>query len=246
MIRRILKKRKPAALKSEPINIPQHIGIILDGNRRWARSRRLSISRGHSAGLKRVEGVVRTAVEAGVKFVSLFVFSVDNWKRSTSEVNHLMKLAVNFIAKEGDRLVKEGVRIQFAGRIDQTLNPEVRESIKRIEKQSAKNKKATIVLCFNYGGHVELVDMVKKIIRRKVSPKMIDLEFIRQHLYLPNVPDLDLIIRTSGEQRISGFQLYRASYAEILFVNKHWPDFGKQDLLKALAMYQKRGRRFGG
>ena len=246
MWKKILQPKKLRPSLALSAAMPKHVGLILDGNRRWARARKLSALRGHNAGLRKIEEIVRSAFDAGVEFVSLFVFSVENWRRSTQEVEHLMKLVVRFIKKEGERLAKEGVRFQIAGRVDKTLSPEVRGAIAHMQKISAKNKGPTVVICFNYGGHLEILDMVKKIVRKKVALKDIDLELLEQNLYTPSVPALDLIIRTSGEQRLSGFQLWRTSYAELIFVKKHWPDFTKNDMAKALATYQKRQRRFGG
>ena len=245
MIKKFFKSKSPKSRSNEP-KPPAHIGLILDGNRRWARRRKLSALEGHDKGLDRVEEVVRAAFDKGAEAVSLFVFSTDNWQRSDREVNHLMRLFVRFVKKETPRLLKEGVRFKVAGQVNKDLSADVREAIAHLHKASAKNKGKTVVLCFNYGGQNEIVDMVKKIVKKGLKASQIDAETIRDHLYHPEVPPLDLIIRTSGEQRISGFQLWRAAYAEMLFVDKYWPDFTKSDLEEALSVYHRRSRRFGG
>ena len=224
----------------------RHIGIILDGNRRWARANKVSILEGHTHGLKRVEQVVREAFRAGIEVISLFVFSTENWHRSQREVDHLMKLFIHYLRNDSHRLLSEGIRLKIAGRIDQALSSKVKSAIARIEELSLKNTGPTVVLCFNYGGQTEILEMVRSIVRKGMKADKIDLKTLQAELYLPEIPDLDLVIRTSGEQRLSGFQLWRAAYAEMLFVDKYWPDFTAADLRQALDSYRRRGRRFGG
>lgn len=230
---------------SPTVATPAHIGIILDGNRRWARERNLSSLEGHNRGLKRVEEVAREAFRQGVEVVSLFVFSTENWRRTPEEVSHLMKLFVHYLKVSSRRLLKDGFRLKIAGE-DEFLSPEIKEAIARVERKSAKNSGPTVVLCFNYGGQMEILKMVKNIVKKGLKPDKIDMETLQAELYHPDIPDLDLVIRTSGEQRLSGFQLWRAAYAEMLFVDKYWPDFTPKDLRHALGAYYQRGRRFGG
>ncbi len=223
---------------------PKHIGIILDGNRRWAEKKSISALEGHNYGLKRVEQVVREGFRLGIEVISLFVFSTENWRRTPQEVNHLMKLFILYLKKDSQRLLKDGVRFKIAGH-DEFLSEEVKSSIAEIEKLSAKNTGSTVVLCFNYGGQAEILQMVKNIVKKGFRPDKIDMKTLQAELYHPEVPDLDLVIRTSGEQRLSGFQLWRAAYAEIIFVDKCWPDFKPADLRQALGVYYQRNRRFG-
>ena len=228
------------------LDIPRHLGIILDGNRRWAKRKGLNVFQGHLRGLIRVETIVREAFKIGVEFVSLFVFSTENWKRTKDEVNYLMDLCLRFFIKDSERLLKDGFRLKIAGRLDEDLSPEICKAIRDIEKKSAKNKGPTVIICFNYGGQVEILDMVKQIVQKQISLDKINLDTLHSALYHPEIPGLDLVIRTSGEQRLSGFQLWRAAYAEIFFVDKMWPEFTVKDLRQIIREYQKRNRRFGG
>ena len=230
--------------QSQP-QLLNHIGFIVDGNRRWAKQHGLTAFQGHSQGLKSLESVVRAGFDSGIKFISLFIFSTDNWRRSRSEVEHLMKLFLQYFKKDSQRLLKRGVRFKIAGRITEPLADKIQKAAKDLEASSQHNAGPTLVLCFNYGGQTELVDMVKKIIQQKIPIEKVNQEVVRQALYHPDVPDLDLIIRTSGEQRLSGFQLWRASYSELLFIDKYWPDFTPEDLKQALGEYSRRQRRFG-
>ena len=225
---------------------PRHVGIILDGNRRWAKDRNRPSLLGHEAGLDQIEPVVKAAFARGVEFISLFVFSTENWRRKRTEVSYLMALFERAFSKESRRLIGEGYRIRFAGRRDDRLRPKIRRAIEALETDSDKNSGPTVIFCFNYGGRIELIDAIRSLIEQGVEADKIDEETIAANLYQPGVPDLDLLIRTSGEQRTSGFQLWRASYAELLIVDKHWPDFGPDDISQAIDQYWQRQRRFGG
>ena len=225
---------------------PRHVGIILDGNRRWARERGRPTLAGHEAGLDQIEPVLKAGFGAGVEFMSLFIFSTDNWHRTKLEVNYLMALFNRAFKKESQRLIDEGYRIRFAGRRDKRLRPGIRKAIEHLETSSANNPGPTVIFCFNYGGRLELVDGVRSLIEQGVRADQVDEERLAAAMYQPDVPDLDLLIRTSGEQRISGFQLWRASYAEILVVDKYWPDFSPDDMRQTLDDYRRRRRRFGG
>lgn len=225
---------------------PNHIGIILDGNRRWAKQHKLSLLEGHQKGLQGTESIIREAIDQGVKIISLFVFSTENWRRAPREVSYLMRLFTRYFKKESHRLLREGLRLKIAGQINQALSDEIKKAIVKIEEWSAKNTGPTVVLCFNYGGQIEILEMVKKIVQRGLKPEEIELNDLHANLYHPEIPALDLVIRTSGEQRLSGFQLWRAAYAEMVFVDKYWPDFTPSDLRQALDIYRQRHRRFGG
>ena len=225
---------------------PRHIGIILDGNRRWARQQGQPTLTGHEAGLDQIEPVVKAAFDLGVEVMSLFVFSTENWRRTEKEVKYLMALFNRAFRKESQRLINEGYRLRFAGRRDDKLNPRIRRSIEQMEADSINNPGPTVVFCFNYGGRLELVDAARKLIKQGLAADQVDETRLAAALYQPDIPDLDLLIRTSGESRISGFQLWRASYAEILVVDKYWPDFGPDDIRQAIDRYWTRQRRFGG
>ena len=227
-------------------HIPNHLGIILDGNRRWARAKGLSPLQGHTRGANRIRPIVERAFERGVNFVSLFVFSIENWNRSKEEVDHLLKLFMNYFRNEANKLSKSGIKVKFAGRRDKRLSPSLRQAMTDIELKSQDNESGTVVFCFNYGGQIEIVDAIKSLMEQGLSSDQIDASTIEEALYQPDVPPLDLVIRTSGEERISGFQLWRSAYAEFIFVKKHWPAFTVEDLEDALKVFEQRERRFGG
>ena len=232
---------------SDTAKTPEHIGIILDGNRRWARARGLLPFEGHTRGVEQIRPVLEQAFQSGVKFVSLYVFSTENWKRKQEEVSHLMGLFTRYFKKEARKLIKSGVRVKFAGqREDDRLSADIKRAIVELEAQSEDNSKGTVVFCFNYGGHTEIMDAIKKLIDANVNSQELDSSTLEAALYHPDVPPVDLVIRTSGENRISNFQLWRLAYSEFVFVEKHWPDFTPKDLLDVLDEFTKRDRRFGG
>lgn len=224
--------------------IPVHLGIILDGNRRWAGAHGKPSVEGHREGAEVFKTVALGAFERGVKYLSAFVFSTENWSRTEDEVGYLMKLVLRAVEKYLDEFHQQGIKIIILGRREGVAK-DVLSAIAKAEEKTAGNTKGTLALCFNYGGQEELVDAVKVLITQGTAAEKIDAAALQAALYHPEVPAIDLIIRTSGEQRLSGFMLWRAAYAELLFVNKHWPDFGLDDLDQALAEYQKRNRRFG-
>ena len=228
------------------ISVPDHVGIILDGNRRWARSHNRPLQAGHEQGLRQIRPVVDSAFESGVSFLSLFVFSTENWRRPKVEVNYLMRLFRTVFKKEGLKLHESNYRIRFAGERDAKLDRSILAIIRDIETRSANNSGPTLIFCFNYGGQTEIISAVKRLLEQGVRPDQVNGEMFVNNLHLPDVPDLDLVIRTSGEQRLSGFQLWRAAYAEIMFVDKYWPDFAGADMKMALAEYGRRQRRLGG
>lgn len=225
-------------------NIPIHLGLILDGNRRWAKENGLKPLEGHRRGYLLLKTISLAAFEKGVGFVSAFVFSTENWQRSKEEVDYLMDLLLWVAKHEVNKLHKRNIKVRFVGS-QAGLSKEILAAIKKAEDKTSKNSGGTLVLCLNYGGHQELSDAMAAIVRSGVDAKDITPQLISEHLYDPSLPPVDLIIRTSGEQRLSGFMLWSAAYAELKFVAKHWPAFTVADLDEALADYSKRTRRFG-
>lgn len=224
-----------------PLN---HLGIILDGNRRWAKQKGLTFLEGHRKGAEVFKEISLSAFDKGIKYLSAYVFSKENTSRPEEEVSYLMKLVVKAVEKYLDEFHKKGIRIVVAGNKDK-LSKTVSEAITKTEEKTKDNSKGTLILCFNYGGRQEILDATKKIIADKNNPEEVTEELFEQNLYTPSTPDIDLIIRTSGEQRLSGFMLWRAAYAELKFVDKYWPDFTVEDLSNCIEDYKNRTRRFG-
>lgn len=230
--------------KIAAVTVPTHLGLILDGNRRWARERGLKPFEGHRRGYLRLKKIALAAFERDIKYVSAYVFSTENWQRSEQEVAYLMDL-LHWVAKhEVTKLHKHNVKVLFIGSLT-GLSPSIIDSMRKAEAKTAHNTGGTLVLCLNYGGQQELADAAANLIRSGVAPEDVTPELISNHLYGPDLPPIDLIIRTSGEQRLSGFMLWSAAYAELKFVLKQWPAFTVSDLESALADYAGRQRRFG-
>lgn len=225
-------------------DIPVHLGLILDGNRRWARERGLPTLEGHNKGYENLKTITKAAINNGVKYVSAYIFSKENWNRTADEVKYLMNLAYILINKDINELNKENIRVVCLGSRER-LSPKLTKAIEKAEEKTKQNTRGTLAICFNYSGREELADAVKDIIRQGVQPDEIDDDTLGNFIYHPEVPDIDLLIRTSGEQRISGYMLYRINYSELYFTDKHWPDFTEQDLDIALAEYASRQRRYG-
>lgn len=225
--------------------IPTHVGIILDGNRRWAKAHNLPALEGHQRGVDTFINVVPLFFEAGVKFVSVYVFSTENWKRTPKEVSYLMGIFTTMAKTKLNELHRRGIRAVFVGRRE-GLSSRLLRAIEAAEEQTAKNTKGTVAFCLNYGGTYELVDAFKELLRANVNADSLEPKDIAAHLYHPELPALDLVVRTSGEQRLSNFMLWRAAYAELLWLDKHWPDFNKSDVKLVLQEYTKRERRHGG
>lgn len=224
--------------------LPNHIGIILDGNRRWADSAGKKTLEGHRRGSEVFKEISIGLFERGVSYVTAYVFSVENWQRKAEEVDYLMRLVIKAVELHLDEFNKKGIRIKIIGRTD-NLKPAVLKAIERTEDKTSQNSQGTLTLCFNYSGRQELVDAYKQIASNNIAPEEITEEVVSANIYAPDVPDVDLLIRTSGEQRISGFMLWRSSYAELLFIKKLWPDIKMSDMDDALAEYATRQRRFG-
>ncbi|OGK11588.1 MAG: di-trans,poly-cis-decaprenylcistransferase [Candidatus Riflebacteria bacterium GWC2_50_8] len=225
-------------------NIPAHIGIIMDGNGRWAKARGKTRIHGHQEGARRVKTVVRFANDLGVKHISLYAFSVENWARPSFEVSALMRLIRAYIIRERNDLHAEGVKFRLLGRMEE-LAPEIIRQANISTELMKDNPGLSLNLCINYGGRAEIVDAVKEIIKAGYQPEDISEELISRHLYWPELPDVDLMVRTSGEMRTSNFHLWRGAYAELYFTPVLWPDFDDVELLSAIAAYQNRERRFG-
>lgn len=229
----------------EKSDLPKHIGYIVDGNRRWAREHGLPAYEGHIAGYSAVQEVVQASFEAGVEYVSAYVFSTENWKRSEDEVNRLMKLALKIAQSDIKLLLDNNVKVRVLGSRE-GVNDTILKEIDSIEARSANNTAGTLALCFNYGGQVELADAFKKMIKAGTQAKDITPESIAEHLYAPDIPPVDVVVRTGGEQRLSNFMLWRAAYSEFIFLDKYWPDMTKEDVTAILKEYSARNRRFGG
>lgn len=222
-------------------NPPRHLGIIMDGNRRWAKTHNLPTLEGHRRGAQTLKNIALAAKRKGIKTLTFFCFSTENWQRSKSEVDYLMDLIHEMFATRMNELQKEQIKITVIGQKDK-LPKKVSKEIDIVEEETKHNAGMTLNLALSYGGRAEIVDAVKKIIKSGVDPEKITEETVKENLW---TSDVDLIVRTGGEQRSSGFLLWQAAYSEFLFVKKYWPDFGENDLDAALAEYASRQRRFG-
>ena len=223
----------------------QHLGLILDGNRRWARSKNMPTLQGHKKGYENLKTIVKEAINRDIPYISAYIFSTENWKRSQEEVSYLMDLALWIAKNEVKELNKEDIRVRFLGCND-NLSDKLIKAINDAEELTKNNTRGTVALCFNYGGHNEITNTVKSLIEKDIKPEEVTDDLIASNLYADDVPPVDLIVRTSGEQRISGFMLWRAAYAEFLFIEKNWPDFNVEDLEEVIDSYNNRERRFGG
>lgn len=223
--------------------VPKHVAIIMDGNGRWATEKGLLRSEGHLEGSKVIMKIAEHAFDMGVKILSVFAFSTENFKRSKEEVDYLMDLFTEFFTRELNRMKEKDIKVIFSGRKDR-LPEELLKVMEKDERETANNKHGILNVCLNYGGHSEIVDAVKKIIKNKVDIDSIDEESFKSYLYY-NLPDIDLVIRTSGEQRISNFMPYQLAYAELYFPITYWPAFGEKDFDLAIEEFNKRTRRFG-
>ena len=218
----------------------QHLGIIADGNRRWAKAQGLPTIEGHKKGLEAIKKLVGAASQVGIKYITFYVFSTENWGRSTDEVSYIMKLAETRILKYAEELAEHNARMIILGSKNR-ISPKLASTIEQAEKVTEKCTGITVCFCFNYGGEQEIADAATIAAKEgEITP-----ETIRKHLYHPEVPNIDMVVRTSGEERISGFMLWRAAYAEFLFVKKYFPEMEGEDIKEILEIYEKRNRRFG-
>ena len=227
-----------------PSELPTHIGFIVDGNRRWAKERGLSSYRGHLEGYRVLKELSLDVIERGVEYVSAYVFSTENWKRSNEEVGHLMSLVLRLVAKDLNQLQEKNIRVRVLGSRD-NVPKNVLKALDKAEISTKANTAGTLALCFNYGGQAEIADAVKAIVRTGIKAEDITPEHIAGNLYGSDIPDCDLVVRTSGEQRLSNFMLWRTAYSELLFLEKNWPDMTKQDVTDILEEYKRRARRYG-
>lgn len=232
----------------EENNIPTHVAIIMDGNRRWARKRNIDYRLGHKEGAKTLEKIVRYAKKVGIKYITVYAFSTENWKRTSEEVSALMLLLKTYLDDYGKRADTENIKVKVLGDIS-ALAPGLQKSIKKCEERTKDNDGIYFSICINYGGRDEIVNAVKKIAQDvkdgKIGIDDINEKLMNNYLYTKEIPDPDLIIRTSGELRTSGFLTWQSVYSEYLFMDKYWPDFSEDDIDFAIKEYQKRNRKFG-
>lgn len=231
------------------LEIPRHVAIIMDGNGRWAAARGLPRVEGHRRGVEALRRTLRAAGEIGIQFITIFSFSSENWSRPASEIRDLMGLLRRFIRNDLAELHKNGIRIRVIGERD-NLDADVRRLLEEAEELTRNNDRLTLVVAFNYGARQEIAGAVRRIAEEVAAGKLdaasIDADTVSRFLDAPDLPDPDLIIRTSGEQRLSNFLLWQAAYSELVFVSTFWPDFDRGTLENAIAEYSKRERRFGG
>ena len=229
-------------------HIPKHIAIIMDGNGRWAEKRGENRIKGHIKGVKSVKIVVEEAVKSKIEFLTLFAFSTENWKRPKTEINTLMKLLVSSLKDEFEELNKNNIKLNTIGNID-NLPDNVQKELDYVQNKTSKNNGMVLTLAISYGAKEEITNALKLIIKKVknniISIEKVDQSTINTHLYTQNLPDVDLLIRSSGEQRVSNFLLWQIAYAELYFTNIFWPDFNKLDFYQALNFYNERERRFG-
>lgn len=236
--------------KLDRARLPTHIAIIMDGNGRWAKARGLSVHQGHQAGRESVKRTIKACLQLGIKYLTVYAFSTENWKRPPSEVNFLMKLLEQTIKDELEELVRNGVRVRVIGRLNEKLPPSLLHKIEYAIEKTKHNQKLTFTVALNYGGRAEIIDAARKVAAEaaagRLDPCSITEENFHEFLYTNGTPDPDLVIRTGGEMRLSNFLLWQLAYAEFVSLPVYWPDFDKNELIRAILEYQRRERRFGG
>lgn len=230
----------------DPARIPRHVACVMDGNGRWAQRRGLRRTDGHSAGEEALLDAVEGALELGIEWLTVYAFSTENWRRPADEVRFLMRFNENLLIRRRDELHEKGVRIRFIGRRDWKVPKRLIRRMDESVALTAENRRLTLTIAFNYGGRAEIIDAVKAMIASGVTVDSIDEAMLDKHLYDPEMPDVDLWVRTSGEFRTSNFLLWQSVYAELVFTETLWPDFRRGHLAAAVAEYQQRERRFGG
>ena len=227
-------------------SVPHHVAVVMDGNGRWAQRRGLKRTEGHAAGEEALFDTVEGALELGIRWLTVYAFSTENWKRPADEVRFLMRFNESLLVRRSHELNDMGVRIRFAGRRNWRVP---RRLIRRQDESialTAHNRKLTLTIAFNYGGRAEIIDAVKGLVAEGVQPEKVTEKALRRHFYDPEMPDVDLMVRTSGEYRISNFLLWEIAYSELVFTDTLWPDFRREHLADAIREYQARERRFGG
>jgi undecaprenyl diphosphate synthase len=238
--------RPPLPDGIDAARIPVHVGIVMDGNGRWARRKGLPRTEGHAAGEEALVDTAYGALDLGVKWLTVYAFSTENWRRPADEVRYLMNFNESLLLRRRDELNERGVRVRFAGRRDRRVPRRVLRRMDESEALTSANRKMTLTMAFNYGGRAEIVDAVRAVVAAGVPADKIDERAIRSHLYHPDMPDPDLVVRTSGEYRVSNFLLWELAYAELVFTDVLWPDFRREHLFAAISEYQGRSRRYGG
>ncbi len=231
----------------DPDLIPAHVAVIMDGNGRWANARGLPRRAGHQAGEDALFDTVEGALELGIEVLTVYAFSTENWKRPDSEVSFLMNFNRSLLRRRADELDDRDVRVRFIGRRDRRVPRALVTLMERTERRTADNDRMTLTVAFNYGGRTELVDAARRAAADHAAGQLedVDAAALAGRLYAPSLPPVDLLLRTSGEQRLSNFLLWQAAYAELLFVDTLWPDFDRHELARAVAAFQQRDRRFG-
>jgi undecaprenyl diphosphate synthase len=237
--------RARSAPEPELPEVAESVAIIMDGNGRWARGRGLPVAAGHRAGTRALRRTVEAAIDLGVRSVAVYAFSTENWTRPPAEVEALMEIFSETIDRELPDLAKQGVRTRFVGRRDRAPE-ELRRKMAAMEAETAEKTTLDLWIAFDYGGRAEIAEAARRIVESGAEPEEVDEALVASHLYAPEMPDPDLLIRTSGELRISNFLLWQLAYAELVFVDVLWPDFGEAQLRSALEEYATRRRRFGG
>jgi undecaprenyl diphosphate synthase len=230
--------------QAEISSIPTHVAIIMDGNVRWAEGRHLSRLKGHRAGTENIRRVIEAIGKSGVKYLTLYAFSTENWLRPKSEVKELMQILASVIGRETKEMHKRGIRLRHLGRLDR-LPGKLQEEVLKSVELTKNNDKMTLSVAFDYGGRAEIIEATKRMLREKVSPEAVDEALVSSYLYTAGIPDPDLIIRTAGEMRLSNFLLWQSAYSEYYFTPVFWPDFDTEEVKKALLAYSQRGRNFG-
>jgi undecaprenyl diphosphate synthase len=241
LLARILGRREPPL---EPAEIPRSVAIIMDGNSRWAAGRGLTVADGHREGTRALRRTVEAAIDLGIGSLTVYAFSTENWLRPPAEVDALMEIFGETIERELPDIAEQGVRTRFLGRRDR-VSDELRERMEALEADTAHRDRLDLWIAFDYGGRAELADATRRVVEVGLQPDEIDEEVLAKHLYAPELPDPDLLIRTSGELRISNFLLWQLAYAELVFTDRRWPEFGADDLRAAVVEYAARQRRFG-
>ncbi|KKQ60754.1 MAG: Isoprenyl transferase [Parcubacteria group bacterium GW2011_GWE2_38_18] len=230
--------------EKKPKKTPNHVGIIMDGNRRWAKERNLPTFDGHLRGYQKIKFIPEWFFAKGVKVVSIYAFSTENWQRSPEEVNYLMKLLKQALEEESEHAKEKNFKILVSGKIDE-LPGDLPETCLNVMNQTQSNREGVLNVCLNYGGRIEIIDAIKKIIKNNVTEEQVHEGMLRKYFYQAELPDVDVVVRTSGEQRLSGFLLWQSAYSEFIFLKKFWPDFEGQDAEAVLDEYDRRERRFG-
>jgi len=234
------------AVDRSPGRIPRHVACVMDGNGRWAQRRGFPRTVGHAAGEEALLDAVDGALELGVEWLTVYAFSTENWNRPVEEVEFLMEFNREILQRHRDYLNSRGVRVRFVGRRDAKVPPSLLDHMDSSIALTEGNRRLTLTIAFNYGGQAELIDAIKAMVADGVSADEIDPQLVQTYLYDPEMPDVDLMVRTSGEMRISNFLLWQVAYSELVFTDVLWPDFRKEHLYASVAEHQRRDRRFGG